>query len=478
MLLKSYLLVFLGAATLCANAYVVARFDMGTTTPSPVATGWQPVAVGVNSDSLTSVSGTQGDITVEVFANTVLDARDRGVPATSPTPYDNETVNPDGSLTPVLQDWLFDNGNIEGESMTVEFTGLLPDTEYRITSIHFEISGGTPTFVTDWYRDEIAPENLLGTWNFTLGSTVSDGDFVLLNATSDYSGTITLVADAVTGPLRLNGFTVERVPPVSDTIYQIDLDNSETLGGPFTEPGWTSLSLVNASTSGSVDINGVTCAVSGFAGSRNRTNTSNSTALTRDFVFSNGAAITMAFGGAGDLPAGLWEVSMWSWDTDVPVAPATVGYRVNSGSDVVVSTGLTADPAYPVSTFQFTSDGVSSYEVFTSSDTLSGNVRLNAVSLRLVPTSMASKLVDFTYDPGDGSAEVSIEGAPHTRYKLVEADDLDFSNPDQDPIPLTDAAVGTLEGNEVITDESGNATVRFNLGTATSATFLRAETAP
>ncbi|MCH7226879.1 hypothetical protein [Haloferula sp. A504] len=87
-------------------------------------------------------------------------------------------------------------------------------------------------------------------------------------------------------------------------------------------------------------------------------------------------------------------------------------------------------------------------------------------------------LADFTYDPADGSAEVSIVGAANTNYKLVEADDLDFSNPDQDPIPLTGASVGTLDGNEVTTDGSGNATVQFNLGTAKAATFLRAETAP
>ncbi len=478
MSLKSCLFLSLVACTMCANAYIVARFDLGVT-GSPVATGWQPVAVGLNSDDLTSVSGTQAGTTLTVFANTVLDARDRGVPATSPTPYDNETLNPGGSLTPVLQDWLFDNGNTQGENLTVEFTGLIPETEYRITSIHFEISGGQIDFVTDWYKDEIAPANLLGTWTGVRGGPVDSGDFVLLNATSDATGKITLVADAVTGPLRLNGFTVEQVPPVSDTIYQIDLDNSESLGGPFTEPGWTSLPLVNGSTSGSVDISGVNFAVSGFAGSRNRTNTANSTTLTRDFVFSNGAAITMAFGGAGDLPTGLWEVSMWSWDTDVPVAPATVGYRVNSGSDVVVSTGLAGNPAYPVSTFQITSDGASSYEVFIRSDTLSGNVRLNAVSLRLVPpTSTTPKLVDFTYGPGDGSAAVSIEGAPNTRYKLVEADDLDFSSPDQDPISLTGATVGSLDGDEVIADGNGNATVQFNLGATKAATFIRAETVP
>ena len=195
--------------------------------------------------------------------------------------------------------------------------------------------------------------------------------------------------------------------------------------------------------------------------------------------YSGGSAITMAFGAAGDLPAGVWEVSMWSWDQDVAasIPPATVGYRVNGGADVVAGTGLSIDSADPVATFQFTSDGVSGYEVFIRSDPLTNGARLNAVSLRLLPEPSAI-LSGFTYDPTDGSAEVSIQGSANTNYKLVEADDLDFSNPDQDPIPLSGAIVGTLNDNEVTTDGSGKATVQFNLGTAKDATFLRAESTP
>jgi hypothetical protein len=73
---------------------------------------------------------------------------------------------------------------------------------------------------------------------------------------------------------------------------------------------------------------------------------------------------------------------------------------------------------------------------------------------------------------------VSIKGAPGTRYQLAEADDLDFSNPDQNPIPLEGATVGTLDGDVVTTDGNGDATVQFNLGTAKPATFIRAEDAP
>jgi len=98
------------------------------------------------------------------------------------------------------------------------------------------------------------------------------------------------------------------------------------------------------------------------------------------------------------------------------------------------------------------------------------------VTIPAAPGSIA--LADFTDDTGDGSAKVSVTGAANTTYKLVEADDLDFSNPDQDPIGLTGATVGTKVGDTVTTDGSGNATVQFNLGNAKSATFLRAEETP
>jgi hypothetical protein len=60
----------------------------------------------------------------------------------------------------------------------------------------------------------------------------------------------------------------------------------------------------------------------------------------------------------------------------------------------------------------------------------------------------------------------------------VEADDLNFSNPDQNPVPLTGVTVGTQDVDEVVADGSGIATVQFNLGTSKTATFIRAETIP
>jgi len=85
------------------------------------------------------------------------------------------------------------------------------------------------------------------------------------------------------------------------------------------------------------------------------------------------------------------------------------------------------------------------------------------------------RLEGFSYNPIDGSSEVTIRGNPAERYKLVEADDLDFSNPDQDPVALVTASVGTLFENHVILDANGYATVQFDFGNTKKANFIRAE---
>lgn len=87
------------------------------------------------------------------------------------------------------------------------------------------------------------------------------------------------------------------------------------------------------------------------------------------------------------------------------------------------------------------------------------------------------EITGFSHDPDTGNSEVTIKGAASTRFKLVEAADLDFTTPDQDPVPLATASVGTLDGDAVLTDANGNATVTLALPTGTT-TFIRAEEAP
>lgn len=98
-------------------------------------------------------------------------------------------------------------------------------------------------------------------------------------------------------------------------------------------------------------------------------------------------------------------------------------------------------------------------------------------SASFVEVTIPVDVADFSYDSADGASELAIKGAPNTTYRLVEASDLDFANPDQDPIPLTGATIGTLEGGNTLvrTNANGDAVVQFNLGTVKTATFIRAE---
>jgi hypothetical protein len=85
------------------------------------------------------------------------------------------------------------------------------------------------------------------------------------------------------------------------------------------------------------------------------------------------------------------------------------------------------------------------------------------------------RLLNFTYDVGDGSSEITIMGEPGSAYRLVEASSPEFSTPARDPVPLDGAIEGALNGDIVTTDVvTGKARVQFNLGTTKTRTYLRA----
>jgi hypothetical protein len=90
-----------------------------------------------------------------------------------------------------------------------------------------------------------------------------------------------------------------------------------------------------------------------------------------------------------------------------------------------------------------------------------------------VPVSTkAPQITSLTYDSTTGAAEAELSGDPTTVYSFVSAADLNFGT--ASPITLTGATVGMLSGGGVETDNSGNATVQFNLGTDPT-NFVRAE---
>ncbi len=153
---------------------------------------------------------------------------------------------------------------------------------------------------------------------------------------------------------------------------------------------------------------------------------------------------------------------------------------ITTGTSTDIGSGLLLEWNGEVLSFNATSDASGTIAFgFGEWASVTGGTVMNGMTLTGdfgAATPATLQLSGFTYDPVTGDSEVTIEAAANTEYKLVEAADLDFASPDQDPVPLTGASVGTLNGNNVTTDGSGKATVQFNLGTEKSATFIRAET--
>jgi hypothetical protein len=101
-----------------------------------------------------------------------------------------------------------------------------------------------------------------------------------------------------------------------------------------------------------------------------------------------------------------------------------------------------------------------------------------------LPAPTPPTLSDFNYDPQTNTFDVNLSGEISTAYILMEADDLDFENPDLSPIPLdgATASAGTLDtiNETIVSDETGNAIIQdVSLGqTSKDSTFIRAARAP
>lgn len=108
------------------------------------------------------------------------------------------------------------------------------------------------------------------------------------------------------------------------------------------------------------------------------------------------------------------------------------------------------------------------------------HLRIHSVTLTRLVDPVDPVVTAFTYSPVTGDCEVSFAGNANTAYMLIGAAGLDFGSPDRDPVNLTaaSATVGSLDGNRIITDSNGNATVQFNLGTTKDADFVRVEEIP
>ncbi|MBN1851182.1 MAG: PEP-CTERM sorting domain-containing protein [Pirellulales bacterium] len=72
------------------------------------------------------------------------------------------------------------------------------------------------------------------------------------------------------------------------------------------------------------------------------------------------------------------------YDASSIIGTQIVGYRANE-TETIVGTDVEQNATDPAITFQFTSDGVSAYDVFVRENNDGNRSRLNAVTLSLIP---------------------------------------------------------------------------------------------
>jgi len=148
-------------------------------------------------------------------------------------------------------------------------------------------------------------------------------------------------------------------------VYSIDINDANN---SVTAAGWTALDTNHTGNGGSVTLDGIDFSVGSADGSRLRgtVDSPNPDALFGDFAFDDGSgqALILFFGGAGSLATGDWQVEVWIWDDDfTPVGDQFVGYRTN-GTETEMSSTVAGSATGAAYSFNFTSDGVSAYDVY------------------------------------------------------------------------------------------------------------------
>lgn len=168
----------------------------------------------------------------------------------------------------------------------------------------------------------------------------------------------------------------------AETTFKIDINSTDQeaedvgLTPPITAPEWDGVTEGTPKTIGDVTFNSF-----GISRTRESDGSANPDKLLADFVFGNaGLEIT-------NLPEGVWDVEIWSFDAGFRADSQIIGIK-----DVDGETSLTDDfdaNADTPFTFQFNSaEYADTFQFFVRSDDESGDndrERMNAVQLTLIP---------------------------------------------------------------------------------------------
>ena len=131
-----------------------------------------------------------------------------------------------------------------------------------------------------------------------------------------------------------------------------------------------------------VTADGVTFEVISADGSRNR---ATGNALTRDFIFDNGGGVASGLT-VTNLPDGVWQASVWSWDEDAIFGDQIVLMNgLSGGGEFIATTDFAADPNTPFRFLFDTEDFNNTFGIFTRENNSQNASRFNALQLVLVP---------------------------------------------------------------------------------------------
>lgn len=178
------------------------------------------------------------------------------------------------------------------------------------------------------------------------------------------------------------------LPASAATTFKIDIDS--TYGGSDLETALGFTSLLATNQTGSATIDGVTFTESGSKGDRNRSGGSD---LVTDFIFNDDGGVAGDVGlKISGLQEGIWEASIWSFDSATGVSNQNAGVKSDDGSDrQLFVTGFNASTS-PV-TFQFnTANFDDDFIIFVSGG--AGRARFNGLELTtLIPEPASVALV-------------------------------------------------------------------------------------
>ena len=169
------------------------------------------------------------------------------------------------------------------------------------------------------------------------------------------------------------------------SVFMIDV-YSTTGGATATEPGWTSING-DGGNGETVAVDGTTFTIFSSDGARNR---GAPNPITQDFIFDDGANQAVGLV-VGNLPDGVCEASVWSWDNSFPTAVGDqiVGL-VDASGETIFTTSFAPSPTDPF-TFTFDSSlltenvGLGGIGIFTRENNGNNRARFNALQLVLVP---------------------------------------------------------------------------------------------